>query len=338
MACARSASPGGEPLLRKNLEVLIAQLAQLRTVEGTPPELTLTTNGSLLARKAQALREAGLQRVTVSLDGLDDAVFRSMNDVDYPVADVLAGIEAARAAGLGPIKVNMVVKRGTNEHEIVPMARHFRGSGIVLRFIEYMDVGGTNGWRMDEVLPSAQVRRDLIAAEFPLVPREAATPPARQRSAGPMRTARAKSASSAASRRPSAATATAPGSPPKASSTSACSPATATTCARCCAAAPATPSSPPPSATSGRAAHGPLFGAARHLAGRCFPRRQAGGDELHRGVMGRRMRTAGRKSRKNFAKDAKEPRNPLMVFFCDFCDFCAISAPSASGNPHPDPV
>lgn len=160
---------GGEPLLRKNLEILVGQLAALRTVDGTPPELTLTTNGSLLARKARALKDAGLQRVTVSLDGLDDAVFRRMNDVDFPVAEVLAGIDAARAAGLGPIKVNMVVKRGTNEHEILPMARHFRGSGIVLRFIEYMDVGATNGWRMDEVLPSSAVR-EHIASEFPLVP------------------------------------------------------------------------------------------------------------------------------------------------------------------------
>jgi GTP 3',8-cyclase len=166
---------GGEPLLRKNIEVLVAQLAALRTVEGTPPELTLTTNGSLLARKARSLKEAGLKRVTVSLDGLDDAVFRRMNDVDFPVHEVLDGIAAAHDAGLGPIKVNMVVKRGTNEHEILPMARHFRGSGIVLRFIEYMDVGATNGWRMDEVMPSAEVRA-LLASEFPLVPLEAAAP------------------------------------------------------------------------------------------------------------------------------------------------------------------
>jgi cyclic pyranopterin phosphate synthase len=166
---------GGEPLLRKNIEVLIAQLATLRTPDGQPLDITLTTNGSLLARKAQALREAGLRRVTVSLDGLDDAVFRGMNDVDFPVAEVLAGIEAARVAGLGPIKVNMVVKRGTNEHEILPMARHFRGTGIVLRFIEYMDVGVTNGWRMDEVLPSADVVR-LISQELPLVALEATRP------------------------------------------------------------------------------------------------------------------------------------------------------------------
>ncbi|MCP5260086.1 MAG: GTP 3',8-cyclase MoaA [Burkholderiaceae bacterium] len=166
---------GGEPLLRKNIERLIAQLAALRTPHGQPLDITLTTNGSLLARKARQLREAGLRRVTVSLDGLDDTVFRSMNDVDFPVAEVLAGIEAARAVGLGPIKVNMVVKRGTNEHEILPMARHFRGTGIVLRFIEYMDVGVTNGWRMDEVLPSRDVIR-MIRQELPLVPLEATNP------------------------------------------------------------------------------------------------------------------------------------------------------------------
>ena len=159
---------GGEPLLRKNIESLIAQLAELRTPQGQALDLTLTTNGSLLARKARTLKAAGLQRITVSLDGLDDAVFRSMNDVDFPVADVLAGIDAAREAGLGPIKINMVVKRGTNEHQILPMARHFRGSGIVLRFIEYMDVGASNGWRMDDVLPSSEVVR-RIHAELPLV-------------------------------------------------------------------------------------------------------------------------------------------------------------------------
>ncbi|WP_296492862.1 GTP 3',8-cyclase MoaA [Rhodoferax sp.] len=166
---------GGEPLLRKNLEQLVAQLAALRTLDGTPLDITLTTNGSLLVRKAQALQDAGLRRVTVSLDGLDDAVFRAMNDVDFPVADVLAGIEAARAAGLGPIKINMVVKRGTNEQEILPMARHFRGSGMVLRFIEYMDVGATNGWRMNEVMPSAEVVK-LIQSELPLVALEASQP------------------------------------------------------------------------------------------------------------------------------------------------------------------
>jgi cyclic pyranopterin phosphate synthase len=161
---------GGEPLLRKGLEALIAQLAALRTPAGEPLDITLTTNGTLLARKAAVLREAGLKRVTVSLDALDDAVFRRMNDVDFPVADVLAGIDAALAAGLAPVKVNMVVKRGTNDHEIVPLARHVRerfGPGVVLRFIEYMDVGATNGWRLDEVLPSAEVRARLHAA-FPL--------------------------------------------------------------------------------------------------------------------------------------------------------------------------
>jgi cyclic pyranopterin phosphate synthase len=169
---------GGEPLLRKNIEGLIAQLAAIRTPGGDPLALTLTTNGSLLARKAAALHAAGLQRVTVSLDSLDDAVFRHMNDVDFPVADVLAGIDAALAAGLGPIKVNMVVKRGTNEQEILPMARYFRahhGGQVVLRFIEYMDVGATNGWRMDEVLPSADVIA-RIHAEFPLVPLQPSAP------------------------------------------------------------------------------------------------------------------------------------------------------------------
>ncbi len=166
---------GGEPLLRKHIERLIEMLAALRTVDGTPPELTLTTNGSLLARKARALRDAGLQRVTVSLDGLDDAVFQRMNDVGFPVAEVLDGIAAAQAAGLAPIKVNMVVKRGTNDDQIVPMARHFRGSGIVLRFIEYMDVGSSNGWCMDEVLPSAEVLARLQQA-FALVPLEPGSP------------------------------------------------------------------------------------------------------------------------------------------------------------------
>ncbi len=170
---------GGEPLLRKNLEILVAQLAELRTPEGLPLDLTLTTNGSLLARKAHILKDAGLNRVTVSLDGLDDAVFRQMNDVDFPVASVLEGIEAAKAAGLGldaqgrwsGLKINMVVKRSTNVDQILPMARHFRGSGMTLRFIEYMDVGATNGWCMDEVLPSADVIRH-IQQEFALVPLE----------------------------------------------------------------------------------------------------------------------------------------------------------------------
>ncbi|MBW8846161.1 MAG: GTP 3',8-cyclase MoaA [Burkholderiales bacterium] len=156
---------GGEPLLRRHLETLIEMLAALRTPDGRELDLTLTTNGSLLTKKAAALKAAGLKRLTVSLDGLDDAVFQRMNDVGFPVADVLDGIRAAQAVGLGPIKVNMVVQRGVNDDQILPMARHFRGTGIVLRFIEYMDVGATNGWRMDQVLPSAEVQR-RIAAEF----------------------------------------------------------------------------------------------------------------------------------------------------------------------------
>ncbi len=169
---------GGEPLLRKHLERLIGQLAALRTPGGDELDITLITNGSLLERKAQALRDAGLKRVTVSLDALDDAIFRRMNDVDFPVADVLRGIDAALRAGLSPVKINMVVKRGTNDQQILPLARHVRehyGAAAVLRFIEYMDVGATNGWRMDEVLPSAQVVQRLSAA-FPLQALEPAAP------------------------------------------------------------------------------------------------------------------------------------------------------------------
>lgn len=158
---------GGEPLLRKHVENLIAMLSTLKTPDGHPLDLTLTTNGSLLARKAQALKDAGLQRVTVSLDSLDDATFKRMNDVDFPVSAVLHGIEAAHKVGLGPIKINMVVKAGLNDQEIVPMARHFKGSPFILRFIEYMDVGTSNGWKMDEVIPSAEVVR-RISAEMPL--------------------------------------------------------------------------------------------------------------------------------------------------------------------------
>ena len=169
---------GGEPLLRKHLEVLVAQLAALRTPASKSLDITLTTNGSLLARKAQVLHDAGLKRVTVSLDALDDVIFRRMNDVDFPVADVLRGIEAAQRAGLAPIKINRVVKRGTNDHEIVPLARHVRehcGPEVVLRFIEYMDVGATNGWRMDEVLPSSEVVRRL-SETFALEPLEPNAP------------------------------------------------------------------------------------------------------------------------------------------------------------------
>jgi cyclic pyranopterin phosphate synthase len=160
---------GGEPLLRKDVHKLVEMLASLKTRSGADLDIALTTNASILARKAKQLAEAGLKRVTVSLDGLDDAVFRRMNDVDFPVRDVLDGIDAAAAAGLGPIKINMVVKRGVNDQEIVPMARHFRGSGHIVRFIEFMDVGSSNGWRMDDVVPSAEVVR-RIGAEMPLRP------------------------------------------------------------------------------------------------------------------------------------------------------------------------
>jgi cyclic pyranopterin phosphate synthase len=166
---------GGEPLLRKNLEFLIERLAQLVTPDGRPLDLTLTTNGSLLARKARSLKDAGLGRVTVSLDALDDTLFRHMNDADFAVDDVLEGIAVAQSVGLAPVKVNMVVKRGTNESEIVPMARRFKGTGSVLRFIEYMDVGTSNGWNMAEVLPSAEVIA-RIGGHFPLVPLEAHSP------------------------------------------------------------------------------------------------------------------------------------------------------------------
>jgi cyclic pyranopterin phosphate synthase len=157
---------GGEPLVRRNIEGLVEMLAKVSDLD-----LTLTTNGSLLAGKAQALRDAGLKRVTVSLDSLDDAVFKSMNDVDFPVAKVLEGMDAAEAAGLAPLKVNMVVKRGLNEQSILPMARHFRGTGRILRFIEYMDVGSSNGWRLNDVVSA----REIIATidrELPLEPVE----------------------------------------------------------------------------------------------------------------------------------------------------------------------
>jgi GTP 3',8-cyclase len=158
---------GGEPLLRRELEVLVERLAALGDVD-----LALTTNGSALAQKARPLADAGLDRVTVSLDALDDEVFRAMNDVDFPVARVLAGIDAASAAGL-PVKVNVVVKRRLNEGSILDMARRFRGTGHSVRFIEFMDVGATNGWRLDDVVPAAEIVQ-TIGAEFPLEPVEAA--------------------------------------------------------------------------------------------------------------------------------------------------------------------
>jgi GTP 3',8-cyclase len=158
---------GGEPLVRKHLHKLVAMLNEIPDLD-----LTLTTNGALLAQQAQALKDAGLKRVTVSLDSLDDAVFKALNDVDFPVDKVLEGMYAAEAAGLWPIKVNMVVKKGVNEDSILPMARFFREKGYILRFIEYMDVGSTNGWRMDDVVTARQIV-DLISAEMPLEPAEA---------------------------------------------------------------------------------------------------------------------------------------------------------------------
>jgi cyclic pyranopterin phosphate synthase len=155
---------GGEPLMRRQLETLIGMLAAIDDVD-----LTLTTNGSLLAEKAQALKDAGLKRITVSLDSLDDAVFRKMNDVDFPVEKVIRAMDRAHEVGLRPVKVNMVVKRGMNEDSIVPMAAFFRERGYVLRFIEYMDVGHTNGWRMDDVVPAREIVRRVNEA-FPIEP------------------------------------------------------------------------------------------------------------------------------------------------------------------------
>jgi GTP 3',8-cyclase len=158
---------GGEPLLRKGLEQLVGMLASLKTPDGRDIDIALTTNGSALALKARSLKDAGLKRVTVSLDSLDDATFKAVNDVDFPVANVLQGIEVAHQVGLGPIKINMVVKRGQNDQDIIAMARHFKGSPYILRFIEFMDVGASNGWQMAEVVPSAEVI-SRINAELPL--------------------------------------------------------------------------------------------------------------------------------------------------------------------------
>lgn len=155
---------GGEPLVRRGIERLIEMLAAIDGVD-----LALTTNGSMLATRARGLKEAGLRRVTVSLDSLDDDVFRAMNDVDFPVARVLAGIRAAAAAGLGPVKINMVLKRGMNEHSILPMARYFHGTDAIVRFIEFMDVGTSNGWRLDDIVPAREVVA-AINAEMPLEP------------------------------------------------------------------------------------------------------------------------------------------------------------------------
>jgi cyclic pyranopterin phosphate synthase len=155
---------GGEPLVRKDLPLLIGMLSKLPSID-----LTMTTNGSLLARSAQALKDAGLNRVSVSLDSLDDEIFKAMNDVDFPVAKVVEGVEAAQKVGLEPIKINMVVKSGVNEKSILPMARFFREKGYILRFIEYMDVGHTNGWRMDDMVSAKQII-NTINAEMPLEP------------------------------------------------------------------------------------------------------------------------------------------------------------------------
>lgn len=157
---------GGEPLVRRDIEDLIAMLAQVPDLD-----LTMTTNGSLLAQKAQSLRDAGLERITVSLDSLDDETFKAMNDVDFPVEGVLRGIDAAAQVGISPVKVNMVVKRGVNQESILPMVRHFRHTGHILRFIEYMDVGTTNGWQLEQVVPVKEILT-MIHAEFPLEPME----------------------------------------------------------------------------------------------------------------------------------------------------------------------
>lgn len=158
---------GGEPLVRTDVDQLIGMLSELPDID-----LTMTTNGILLPSMAESLKAAGLNRVTVSLDSLEDAVFRAMNDVGASVQDVLNGVEAAEHAGLHPIKINMVVKRGVNEDSILPMARHFKEQGHILRFIEYMDVGHTNGWRLDEVVPAVEII-ETINEEMPLEPIEA---------------------------------------------------------------------------------------------------------------------------------------------------------------------
>ncbi|MEO5986422.1 MAG: GTP 3',8-cyclase MoaA [Candidatus Limnocylindria bacterium] len=159
---------GGEPLVRRNLELLVEMLAAIDGID----DLTLTTNASLLASKAQDLADAGLRRVTVSLDALDDPTFQAMNDVGFPVSRVLEGIASAEAAGLGPIKVNTVIRRGLNEHAVLPLVDHFRGTGTTVRFIEYMDVGASNGWAMDDVVPAAELVAS-IDARWPLDPVEA---------------------------------------------------------------------------------------------------------------------------------------------------------------------
>lgn len=160
---------GGEPLMRHGVEKLVEKLARLTCVDGRPVEIAMTTNGVMLAKKARALKDAGLTRLTVSLDGLSEATFRRMSDSSAPVQAVLDGIAAAQALELAPVKVNTVVKRGVNEHEIVPLVEHFRNSGVILRFIEFMDVGTTNGWRMDDVVTARDILQQ-IDARHPLRP------------------------------------------------------------------------------------------------------------------------------------------------------------------------
>jgi cyclic pyranopterin phosphate synthase len=163
---------GGEPLLRKGLDVLVGMLSAMQTPAGNPIDLTLTTNATLLPRMAARLRDAGLKRLTISLDAIEESIFRKMNDVDFPVASVLEGIEAAQRAGFTSIKINMVVRKGVNDHQILPMATYFRGSGHILRFIEFMDVGASNGWQLDEVLP-AKALIEQIDRVYPIEPLQA---------------------------------------------------------------------------------------------------------------------------------------------------------------------
>jgi cyclic pyranopterin phosphate synthase len=235
---------GGEPLVSRELERLVETLARIPGLG----DLAMTTNGSALARRARALRDAGLRRITVSLDGLDNEVFVALNDVGFAVDPVLAGIEAAAAAGLGPIKINMVVKRGVNEDGVLPMARHFRGSGQVVRFIEYMDVGHSNGWRMDDVVPAAEIVA-MIGAELPLEP-VAPNYPGEVVERWRYRDGSGEIGVIGSVTRPfcggcTRARLSADG------KLFTCSPSRATTCGRRCAAAPPTPRFPPPSAPSG---------------------------------------------------------------------------------------
>ena len=239
---------GGEPLLRRDLEQLITMLAGIDGIT----DVALTTNGSALAAKANTLKDAGLTRVTVSLDALDDETFAAMNDVSFPVARVLAGIDAAATAGLTPVKINMVVKRGINDGSIVDMAEHFRGTGHILRLIEYMDVGATNGWRMDDVVAAAEIIA-TINQRWPVEPVKPTTP-ARSPAVTDTATEPARSGSLPRSHSPSAAPAREHAFRRTASSTPACSPHTATICGASCAMGQATRSSQAKYGRSGPAA------------------------------------------------------------------------------------